>query len=263
MSPARSSPERVPARDGQMGSAEPADAHADDGTPQALHVVDPDSSQGAILDAAAECFRDYGFAAASIDDVARALNATKGRIYHHFRSKTDLFFAVYRRGMALNFAAVEPYSAGPSAGEKPLDRLTRMAIAHAIVLMAQMPYQRVLAQGVHMHQTGATTAAQRETLADLIQLRGRYEKMFRDAIADLVAAHALDVDDVPLATRSFLAVLNGSVYWYAPQQDDVAREQIELAIKQVTFALQGLGVNPPHKIFDAWSSDQTSPNTSD
>lgn len=236
----------------QVGDACEGDVH------QLWHVVDTGSSQGAILDAAAECFRDYGFAAASIDDVARALNATKGRIYHHFRSKTDLFFAVYRRGMALNFEAVDPHSRAESP---PLDKLTHMGMAHAIVLMAQMPYQRVLAQGVHMHQTGATTAAQRETLADLIQLRGRYEMMFREAIAALVDQHRLPVDDIPLATRSFLAVLNGSVYWYSPRDEDVRREQISLATRQVEFALRGLGATPPDSVFKHWSDDRLPPQT--
>ena len=55
-----------------------------------------------ILEAAAACFEERGFASTSIDDVARRLGSTKGRIYHHFSSKTDLFAAVFRAGMALN-----------------------------------------------------------------------------------------------------------------------------------------------------------------
>lgn len=212
-------------------------------------------SQEAILNAAALCFRDYGFAAASIDDVARVLKATKGRIYHHFRSKTDLFFAVYRRGMALNFDAVQPEY---DADAEPLEKITRMALAHAFVLLAQMPYQRVLAQGVHMHQTGATTAAQRETLADLIEIRNRYEMMFRKSIAHAVSSEGLPVNDIPLATRSFLAVLNGSVYWYSPKADDIHGEQVRLAVKQVRFALRGLGASPPETVFDTWANRQMS-----
>ena len=35
-----------------------------------------------LLTAAAECFMEQGFHASSIDDVARRLGATKGRVYH-------------------------------------------------------------------------------------------------------------------------------------------------------------------------------------
>ena len=71
-------------------------------------------SRDQILVAAADCFKENGFAATSIDDVADMLGATKGMIYHHFRSKIDLFFAVYRRGMEINFGATEPEAKRPS-----------------------------------------------------------------------------------------------------------------------------------------------------
>ena len=48
-----------------------------------------------ILDAAAEAFMASGFANATIDDIAREVGATKGLVYYHFRSKFDIFLAVY------------------------------------------------------------------------------------------------------------------------------------------------------------------------
>ena len=61
-----------------------------------------------ILEAAAECFMEQGFHATSIDVVARRMGATKGRVYHHYQSKVDLFFDVHRLGMDLLFEAVAP-----------------------------------------------------------------------------------------------------------------------------------------------------------
>lgn len=191
-----------------------------------------------ILQAAAHCFKEKGFAATSIDDVARALGATKGMVYHHHRSKTDLFFAVYRRGMELNEAAISPYLQEPDA----LTRLARMGFAHAMVLMAEQPFQRVLAQGVAMHQTGSTTAAQRETLLELIEIRKHYERMFREAIEAVVIAHHLTIGSISVATKSFLAVLNSSVFWYSPQPDESTAEQRSIAADQLLYALRGLGL---------------------
>ena len=45
-----------------------------------------------ILDAAAVCFSKTGFSATSINDIADQLTATKGMVYHHYRSKAELFF---------------------------------------------------------------------------------------------------------------------------------------------------------------------------
>src|SRR4029078_7144159 len=77
-----------------------------------------DRPRADILRAAAICFMQRGYAASSIDDVARRLGSTKGRIYHHYPSKADLFADVFRVGMDMNFAAIEPVRAlpGPAIG---------------------------------------------------------------------------------------------------------------------------------------------------
>ncbi len=51
----------------------------------------------ALLDSAAACFAEDGFAATSLDQVAKQARVTKGAIYHHFDSKRDLFQAVLER----------------------------------------------------------------------------------------------------------------------------------------------------------------------
>ena len=51
----------------------------------------------ALLDSAAACFLEHGFAATSLDAVAKRARVTKGAIYHHFASKRDLFEAVLVR----------------------------------------------------------------------------------------------------------------------------------------------------------------------
>ena len=207
-----------------------------------------------ILDAAADCFKENGFAATSIDDVARMLGATKGMIYHHFRSKIDLFFAVYRRGMELNFNAIDPYCNDLSNREQPIEQLANIGIAHAIALMANQPYQRVLAQGVEMHQTGSTTAAQRETLVELIKLRNTYEAHFRKAI-NAACDNKYPADEFSIASKNFLAVLNGTVFWYSPRDDNAEEEQIAMAIDLVRFAIQGLGLSMPTVTIKEWKSN--------
>ncbi len=200
------------------------------------------NSRQEILRAAARCFMQHGFAAASIDDVARELGATKGMIYHHFRSKTDLFFEVYRQGMAINFAAIRPHSEGES---NALDRLTLMGLAHTIALLEEQAFQRVLAQGVAMHQQGSTTAAQREALVELIDSRNSYETMFRSTIEAATKEAGLSVNDLSIASKSFLAVLNSTVFWYSPRQDNPKAERATLAFELVSYALKGLGTTMP------------------
>ena len=47
-----------------------------------------------ILAAAAQTFEDVGYTAARLENIARDAQVTKGALYFHFRSKTDLALAV-------------------------------------------------------------------------------------------------------------------------------------------------------------------------
>ena len=209
-------------------------------------------SRDQILRAAAECFKENGFAATSIDDVAYSLGATKGMIYHHFRSKIDLFFAVYQRGMEINFEATEPEA---NSEADPLVRLARMSMAHAVALMAHQPFQRVLAQGVAMHQTGSTTAAQRDTLSKLIKTRNTYEELFRTAIEAAAQGSGIELNNPSLASKSFLAVLNSTVYWYTPRRRNATTEQVSIAMELVNYALCGLGMHLPEDAIEDWKEN--------
>ena len=97
-----------------------------------------------VLDAAAACFMEQGFHATSIDVVARRLKATKGRIYHHYQSKVDLFFDVHRLGMSMLFDAVEAAAGEPGDA---LQVLVAMMRAHALALLEHHAFQSVVVQG--------------------------------------------------------------------------------------------------------------------
>jgi AcrR family transcriptional regulator len=56
-----------------------------------------EATHEALLDSAALCFYEHGFAATSLDEIAQRARLTKGAIYHHFHSKRELFLAVLER----------------------------------------------------------------------------------------------------------------------------------------------------------------------
>jgi AcrR family transcriptional regulator len=60
-------------------------------------------------------FAERGFAGTSIEDVLRAADVSRGALYHHFRSKEDLFLAVYEAVEAdLTAAVVRASLRGPT-----------------------------------------------------------------------------------------------------------------------------------------------------
>ena len=61
---------------------------------------------GEILDAALKVFAEKGFAAARMEDIARAAGVTKGTIYLYFESKEAMFKALVREAVGNALAAV-------------------------------------------------------------------------------------------------------------------------------------------------------------
>jgi AcrR family transcriptional regulator len=59
------------------------------------HQARSDATKAKLLAAAEEIFARDGFEAAQLETIARAANRTKGSVYSHFRSKDDLFLALY------------------------------------------------------------------------------------------------------------------------------------------------------------------------
>jgi AcrR family transcriptional regulator len=60
-----------------------------------------------LLDAALETFADIGFAAATVEDICRRGGFTRGAFYSSFRTKDELFAALFTRETARNLALAE------------------------------------------------------------------------------------------------------------------------------------------------------------
>jgi AcrR family transcriptional regulator len=194
-------------------------------------------SKQEILHMAAECFMEQGFHATSIDDVARRLGATKGRVYHHYPSKIELFFDVHRAGMDLLFAAVEPASQVDGDG---ITVLTAMLEAHANAVLEHHTFESVVAQGVQMHRFGATTPTQREILDELISSRDRFEAMFKKAATAARKDGTLANVDISIAVKTLLGGIQWSLIWYRPEHGAGPKSRRHLAEQMVKTLVDGV-----------------------
>ena len=73
-----------------------------------------------LLDAALETFAEIGFAAASVEDICRRGGFTRGAFYSSFRTKDELFAALFARETARNLARAEEQLAGLEDEEDPV-----------------------------------------------------------------------------------------------------------------------------------------------
>jgi AcrR family transcriptional regulator len=194
-------------------------------------------SKQEILHMAAQCFMEEGFYATSIDDVARRLGSTKGRVYHHYPSKIELFFDVHRAGMELLFSAVEPASQTEGDG---ITVLTAMLRAHAMAVLEHHTFESVVAQGVQMHRFGATTPAQRDILDELIASRDRFEALFKRAATAARKDGTLANVDVSIAVKTLLGGIQWSLIWYRPEADAGVKSRRALADQMVKTLVDGV-----------------------
>lgn len=189
-----------------------------------------------VLAAAARCFKRLGYQATSMDDVAMELGATKGRVYHHFKSKPDLFFAVYRRAMdvlteGVSAAAAEPGSAG--------ERLFRMAKAHTLVMMESQNFQRATTLAADLYRFGNTKGEHKETLAGLMAMRRDYENLYRRVIEAGLEDGTIRVPDASVAMKTLLGAINWVAVWYSMRPGETRAHREAVADTVVTTALGG------------------------
>lgn len=196
-----------------------------------------DAARAQILDAAAVVFQAEGFERTTIDDIAERIGATKGRIYYYFRSKFDIYLAVYEAGMSGAFLTVEPLSQEPGTGR---ERLTAMAVRHLVNLMTDPGYHDVISQGVVAGRSTALKEHQRQALIGLNDIRSRYEDLFRGVVTDGMADGSLRAGDARLATRFLLSSLNSTAMWFRVREKQDASEIRDLAEQLVGQAIGGL-----------------------
>ena len=201
-------------------------------------------SRDEILRAAAEVFMEFGFAATTIDAIAERLGATKGRIYHHYKSKADLFFAVQLAAMERLKREIEPIARG--AGD-PESRLAAMAYRHTLIMLQDLPIQKVAVQGLERQLLGAAQGRQNVPLRTIIRLRDEYEQLFAEVIEQGMRTGRF-VDMPPrIATKPFFGALNWLTLWYSPRRLQRPEDLEEMARLHTDFAMRGIRKAPSKK----------------
>jgi len=154
-----------------------------------------DNRRQLLRDAAAALFRERGFHATSMRDIARASGMLSGSIYYHFASKEDLLLDVYEEGVRRITERVEKMVA---LQHSPMARLRAACVAHVDMLLEQSDYAQVI---IRVLPQDVPEAAER-----MIALRDGYEMIFQTLI------NALSLQD-EARRRWFRLALLGALNW--------------------------------------------------
>lgn len=210
--------------------------HSDISRPVIGRPGPAEDGRKAILDAAATAFASRGYLATSIDAIADELGATKGRVYHYYRGKAEIFLDVVVTGMHDLIAEIEPLSQGDEV--EPGERIRRMVHRHATLMMLRNHPQRVSVQAVEM-RTVPEIRIHHELLTQVFELRRRYEQIFIDVVEQGMARGDFAARDSNLVVKAALGSLNWIPIWYTPERG--SQEEVdEVADSFASFILSAL-----------------------
>lgn len=169
------------------------------------------SRRQAIEDVASDLFRERGYAATSIRDIARALSVQGASLYAHVTSKEDVLWAIVDRA-ATRFeraAAVAEAEAAERRPGDPAEALAALVRSHIGVLT-----EHVAETGVFVHEWRALGPDRR---AAILARRDAYQARFRRRIDDGISIGAFAMTDPSIAASTILSAINGVATWYDPR----------------------------------------------
>jgi AcrR family transcriptional regulator len=156
-----------------------------------------------LLAAAAKVFSARGYEGASLREICAAAGILPGSMYHHFRSKEDLFVNVHAEGFRRLNEVVD----------RALEGVTD-------------PWQRIEAAiGAHLAELVERTDVVAVTSASLFHMEGsrlqrrlnRKREAYEDRFRGLIQALPLPADiDRSLLRLTLLGAINWTRVWYRP-----------------------------------------------
>lgn len=177
-----------------------------------------------ILQAAAQIFRQKGYDAASMQDIADAVGLQKASLYHHVDSKQDILLALLDHALDLLIADMQAVLASDLPADEKLlaamrayvDRLTSEADLAAVLLLEYRSLEPRL-RAKHIQRRDKVEAAWREII-----IQGTRAGLFRQV-------------DSAVAGFALLGVQNWMITWYNAsgrlKADDLADDFYDLFVR--------------------------------
>ena len=177
-----------------------------------------------ILEAAAQVFRKKGFHGASMANIAEAVNLQKASLYHHVTSKQEILLELLDRALELLLERISPIA----AQSIPADERLRLMIREYLQILAENTDLSAVLLFEHRSLEGKQHARH-------VPNRDKFESLWRDVLAEGVRSKRFVCEDVALAARAILGIMNWTITWYRPNGD--------LTIKQIADQYSNLLLN--------------------
>lgn len=192
-----------------------------------------------ILKSAAAAFRRRGYHGASVDEIASALEMTKGNLYYYFQNKEEILFAChdYSLDILLSLLAeVQAESIGPD------EKLRRLVLAFVSILLDEL-------QGTAL--TLDLQALSPPLLEKIIAKRDMFDQGMRAVIQQGMDEGLFTPGDPKMISFAILGAVNWITKWFDPA-GEMTSDQIGDAFAD--YLVGGLATPPDETRNDVQSA---------
>lgn len=191
-----------------------------------------------VLAAAAKAFRKHGVESATMDDIAEELGATKGRIYHYYRSKTAVLLDIHVFAMEMVIGETTPAATTPGPA---LERLRNLILAMVRLNAREIDLLHVVISSLFNGLPHSSRAAENNIRSRVLELRREFEQMLVSIVEDGVRSGEFRNVDARTVARACLGALQWTVLWLGSTKHPLETTADELA----DYLITGL-VPSPH-----------------
>ena len=178
-----------------------------------------------ILQTASLLFKQKGYSAVTMRDLADAMGIKAASLYNHISSKQQILAEVI-------FAIAEAFTSGIeeiAAQEVGAQKKLRAVVAQHVALTADNPYGMAALNNDWMHLE--------DKLEYYLKLRNEYEKRFREIVRDGQASGELKNVSDEVLLFSVLSTLR-NLYLWIPRKADLEKEALINDLSEIL--LQGV-----------------------
>ena len=185
-----------------------------------------DRTRQRILDAAAKVFREHGYAASRLSDIAELAEMKTGSLYYHFASREELVAEIMHLGIATASEHVRRAVDALPATATAMDRLATAIRTHTMAVLEISDYTSAEARIVGQVPAGIAKAHRTE-----MRKYGEYwHELF------LAAQRSGDIGaDVDLFAARMLAfgAMNWTADWFNPKRGPSAETIADHAVRLI------------------------------
>jgi AcrR family transcriptional regulator len=157
-----------------------------------------------ILKSAAAAFRRRGYHGASVDEIASALEMTKGNLYYYFRNKEEILYACHDYSLDVLLGLLAEVQAESS---RPDDKLRKLILAFIHMMLDEL-------QGTAL--TLDLQALSPVLLKRIIAKRDRFDRGLREIIQQGMDQGLFRAGDPKMIAFAMMGAVNWITKWFDP-----------------------------------------------